>query len=197
MKKLSFFDKLIFVVNAIAATLLLLSYILPYVPPKTFLFLSVLGLGVPLLTLLNVLFFVYWLLKIKKQLLLSLMVLIVGYIFYGSLYKFSLVKEINKNEDIKVMNFNVRLFNLYNWIEETDIDFKIMNFLKSQSPDILCIQEYHPDSNVDLSFFKYRYDKLSGKLIKHGQVILSQYPIINSGSVEFPIPLIMLFMQML
>lgn len=186
MKKLSLFDKLIFIFNAILATVLLLSYILPYLPPKTFSVLSVLSLGVPFLTLLNVLFFLYWLLKVKKYLLLSLLVLIVGYIFYGSLYKFSAVKEINKSEDIIVMNFNVRLFNLYNWIKERDVDFKIVNFLKSQAPDILCIQEYHPDSNVDLSFFKYRYDKLAGKLIKHGQVILSQYPIVNSGSVEFP-----------
>ena len=185
MKKMRLLDKIIYVVNAIAATLLLLSFFLPYLPPKTFSFLSVLSLGVPLLILLNVVFFVYWLVKIKRQVLLSFLVLFISYVFYGSFYKFSTKKIVDSNA-IKVMNFNVRLFNLYNWIDEKDVDVKIVDFIKSKAPDILCIQEYHPNSNIDLSFFKYRYDKLSGKLIKHGQVILSQYPIVNSGSVEFP-----------
>ena len=186
MKKLHLFDKVVFVFNAIIATVLLLSFILPFLPPKTFSFLSVLSLGVPLLILLNVLFFLYWLIKIKRQLLLSLFVLFVGYVFHGSLYKFSASNDINIHNPIKVMNFNVRLFNLYDWIKEKDVDIKIVNFVKSENPDILCIQEYHPDTRIDFSFFKYRYEKLSGKLTKHGQVILSHYPIINSGSIEFP-----------
>ena len=73
-----------------------------------------------------------------------------------------------------------------NGFQKQDVDFKIVDFIKEQAPDILSIQEYHPDSRIDFSFFKYRYDKLSGKRTKHGQVILSQYPIVNSGSVEFP-----------
>jgi len=108
MKKLHFFDKTVFVFNAIAATLLLLSFILPYLSPKAFSFLSVLSLSVPLFILLNVLFLLYWLLKLKRQLLLSLSILFIGYLFYGSLYKFSSPKNIENENDIKVMNFNVR-----------------------------------------------------------------------------------------
>ena len=51
------------------------------------------------------------------------------------------------------MNFNVRLFNLYDWIKEKNVDIKIVNFVKSENPDILCIQEYHPDTRIDFSFF--------------------------------------------
>ncbi|MFH4963978.1 endonuclease/exonuclease/phosphatase family protein [Gaetbulibacter sp. M235] len=186
MKKLQLFDKIVFVFNAIAATLLLLSFILPYVPPKAFSYLSVLSLSVPLLIILNVLFLFYWLLKLKRQLFLSFSILFIGYLFYGSLYKFSSSKNIDNENDIKVMNFNVRLFNLYEWIKEKDVDVKIVNFIKSEAPDILCIQEYHPDSTIDFSFFKYKFEELSGSRTRHGQVIFSKYPIINSGSIEFP-----------
>jgi hypothetical protein len=79
MKQLKWFDKLIFFFNSIAALLLLLSYILPFFEPKKFAFLSVLSLTVPLLILLNILFVVFWIFKIKKQLLLSLIVLLIGY----------------------------------------------------------------------------------------------------------------------
>ncbi|RSK39239.1 endonuclease/exonuclease/phosphatase family protein [Mangrovimonas spongiae] len=188
MKKLKLLDKLIYLINALVATLLLLSYLLPFVPPKNFALLSVLSLSVPFLTLVNVLFFIYWLVKVKKQMLLSLFVLIIGYVSFGSVYKFSSSsgKTQFPETTLSVMNYNVRLFNLYEWIKEKHIEDSITSFIKRKSPDVLCVQEYHPHKSVNLSFFKYKYEKLSGKKTKYGQAIFSKYPIINSGSVAFP-----------
>ena len=186
MKKLKFFDKLLWLFNRILAIILLLSYILPFLPPKSFSVLSVLSLGVALLILVNVLFFLYWLVKLKKQFILSLVVLAIGYFSFGSLYKFSSSKHDDVSDNFKVMNYNVRLFNLYKWIPEDDMETKIIDLIKTESPDVISIQEYHPHKNIDLSFFKYKFEKLSGKKTKYGQAIFSQFPIINSGSVEFP-----------
>ncbi|MGC6431313.1 MAG: endonuclease/exonuclease/phosphatase family protein [Jejuia sp.] len=186
MKKLSFIDKLFWIINRILAVVLLLSYILPFLPPKSFSILSVLSLGVAFLILTNLLFFLYWLVKLKKQFLLSLVVLFIGYLAYGSLYKFSSSKQIESEGNFKVMNYNVRLFNLYKWLSQGDTESQIVDLIKAEAPDILSLQEYHPHSKVDLSFFKYRYEKLSGKKTKYGQAIFSNFPIINSGSIEFP-----------
>ncbi len=186
MKKLSFINKIIYFINAIVAILLLFSFTLPFLPPKTFSVLSVLNLGVPFLIICNALFFLYWLVKVKKQFMLSLVVLLIGYISFGSLYKFSASKHIENPQNIRVMNYNVRLFNLYNWIPEKHVENKIVDFIKQESPEILSIQEYHPHKNVDFSFFKYKFEKLSGKKTKYGQAIFSQYPIVHSGSIEFP-----------
>lgn len=117
---------------------------------------------------------------------LSLVVLLIGYLSFGSLYKFTASTKIKHPENIKVMNYNVRLFNLYEWIPEKGIETKIVDFIKKESPEILSIQEYHPHKNIDLSFFKYKFEKLSGKKTKYGQAIFSKFPIINSGSIEFP-----------
>ena len=84
------------------------------------------------------------------------------------------------------MNFNVRLFNLYDWIPEKDIETKIVDFIKTESPDILCIQDYRPNPDANFSFFKYKFEKVSGKKIHTGQAIFSKFPIVNSGSLEFP-----------
>ncbi|EGV44381.2 endonuclease [Bizionia argentinensis JUB59] len=186
MKKLNLIDKFIYLLNGLLAFLLLLSYLLPFAPPKTFALLSVLSLGVPFLMLLNVIFCLYWVLKLKKQLILSLVVLIVGYFSFGSLYKFSSIEEIEHDNELKVMNYNVRLFNVYDWISDNEIQDKMLSLIKRKAPDVLSIQEYHPHPKVDLSFFKYKFEKLSGNKVQYGQVILSQYPIINSGSIEFP-----------
>lgn len=186
MKNLSFINKIIYIVNSVVAMLLLLSMIFPYLPPKTFSFLSVINLGVSFLILINALFLVYWLVRVKKQFLTSFLVLLFAYLSFGSLYKFSASKHIESEDNFKVMNYNVRLFNLYKWIPEDGVETKIVDFIKTEAPDVLSIQEYHPHKNVNLKSFKYKFEKLSGKKFKYGQAIFSKYPIINSGSVEFP-----------
>lgn len=186
MKKLNGIDKIIFIFNSLIATMLLLSYLLPYVQPKHFAYLSVLSLAVPLLIILNVLFVLYWFLKFKKQLIVSLFVLIIGYTYVFSLYKFSSSKNIEDDNNLTIMNYNVRLFNLYNWISHGEIETLIVSLIKEEQPDIICFQEYFPHDNVDLSFYKYKYEELSGQRVKNGQAIFSKYPIIKSGSINFP-----------
>jgi endonuclease/exonuclease/phosphatase family metal-dependent hydrolase len=186
MKKLSFVNKVIFAMNSLFAMMLLLSYILPYVAPNRFALLAVLSLAVPFLILSNILFMVYWLMNVKKQLLLSLIVLVVGFKHVGSLYKFSSSKNIEDENNLTIMNYNVRLFNLYNWIPGNEVQQEIVNFIKKEAPDVISFQEYHPHQKVDLTSFKYKYEELSGNKIKYGQAIFSKYPIVKSGSIEFP-----------
>ncbi len=186
MKNLSFINKIIYLINGIVAVLLLLSFVLPFLPPKTFSILAVVNLGVSFLIILNVLFFIYWVIRLKKQLILSLVVLCLGYFSFGSLYKFSSSKKVENPENMRVMNYNVRLFNLYEWIPEKGIETKIIDFIKLESPEVLSLQEYHPHENIDMSFFKYKFEKLSGRNMQYGQAIFSQFPIVNSGSIEFP-----------
>lgn len=186
MKKLVLFlNKIVFFLNSLAATMLLLAYVLPYVEPKKFAFLSVLSLSVPFLIILNILFLIYWLLQVKKQLLLSLIILFVGFIFLSPLYKFSSSKNIEDENNIKVMNYNVRLFNVFKWIKEDNVDQKIVDFINEKQPDILSIQEYRRDEDINLSGYE-KFEVISGQKVKNGQAIFSKFPIINSGSIEFP-----------
>ena len=185
MSKLSLIDKLLYFINTILVAVLLVSYSLSLVPPKTFASPSVLSLGVPFLILINVLFFLYWLIKLKKHFITSLFALVIGYISFGSLYKFSASKNIDHSNNITVMNYNVRLFNLYHWLPSVGVDKKIAKFITKQSPDVLSMQEYTPNKQMDLPLYKYKYEKLSGKTVKTGQAIFSKFPIINKGSIQF------------
>ncbi|MDG5491512.1 endonuclease/exonuclease/phosphatase family protein [Psychroserpens sp. SPM9] len=185
MRKLKRFEKLIFVINSLVAFALLLSYLLPYLEPKKFAFLSVLSLAVPFLIIINILFAIYWLLKVKKQLLVSLVVLIIGYNYVFSLYKFSSSTNIDDSKNLSVMNYNVRLFNAFDWIDDPQLKQHISSFISEKKPDILCMQEYRPDEDIKLEGY-YKYEELSGQKVKNGQAIFTRFPIINSGSIEFP-----------
>ena len=165
--------------------MLLLSYILPYLEPKKFPILSVLSLAVPFLIILNLLFMFYWLVQVNKKMILSLSVLFIGFIFLSPLYKFTSSKPVNDAENISVMNYNVRLFNLFEWIPNSNVKEKISDFINEKKPDILSMQDYRHDEGLHLEGY-YKYEHLSGEKIKNGQAIFSKYPIINSGSLEFP-----------
>ncbi len=184
MKKLSTFDKFVFFFNSIVAVLLLLSYLLPYIEPEKFPVISVLSLSVPFLILLNCLFVIYWLFKVKKQLLLSLIVLLIGYGYLSSLYKFSSSKNIEDSQNISIMNYNVRLFNLFKWIPAADVDKKIVKFIMDNQPDILCFQDYRRDKDIQFTGY-HKFEEITGQKIKNGQAIYSKFPIINSGSIAF------------
>lgn len=185
MKGLSIFNKMIFFVNSLFATALLLAYILPYIPPKTFPFLAILCLGVPVLLVFNALFMVYWVFKLKKQLLLSLLVLLLGFNHILSLYKFTDAKEIVKEGDVKLMSYNVRQFNRYDWIKDDSLTHKIIGFVKEENPAILCIQEYFERDEVNFDNFKHKFVKLKGGNSRSGQAILSNLPILKTGSLDF------------
>ena len=186
LKKLSLVNKIIFGINSLCAMMLLLSYILPYVAPNNFAILAVLSLAVPFLILTNLLFLLYWLMNVKKQLFLSLFVLILGFNHVSSLYNFSNSKDVKTEGNLSIMNYNVRLFDLYNWINQENVQDDMVAFIKKESPDIISFQEYHPHEKVDLSFYKFKYEELSGARVKYGQAIFSKFPIVNSGSIEFP-----------
>jgi len=175
-----------FLVNSLAAFLLLISYILPYIPPKSFATLSVLSLSVPLLILVNVAFFIYWLLQVKKQMLLSLIVLLLGLNYIGSMYKFSSSENIEDPDNVSVLSYNVRLFNRFGWLPRKDVKADIIAFIKEEQPDILCLQEYRTGDPIILEDY-YNFNALPiDRSIKWGQAIFSKYPIVNSGSLEFP-----------
>lgn len=172
--------------NIVLTVLTFLAYVLPFLAPKLFPFLSVLTLVLPLFLIVNALFFVYWMLQMKRQMVLSGIVLVLGITFVNKFYKFS-SHDISKEEsDILVMSYNVRLFNLFQWIERESVKEDIRTFINDQNPDVLCIQEYSQTANVDLRIYKHKFIFMQGNKIKTGQAIFSKFPIVDKGNIEFP-----------
>ena len=140
MKKLSWFNKVVFAFNIVVTVLTFVAYVLPFLAPKMFPLLSVLTLILPLFLILNALFFIYWLLQLKRQVILSGLVLLLGITFINKFYKFSSNDIEATEKDFTVMSYNVRLFNLFDWIDRDDVGNTILSFINEQNPDILCIQ---------------------------------------------------------
>lgn len=185
MKGLNVLDKFIFFLNICFALALLTAYFLPYIPPKTFPTLSVLSLGIGPLLIINFLFFLYWLFKVRRQLFMSLLILLIGFANLSSFYKFSESKKVGDEEHFSVMSYNVKSFNRYNWIDAENLSDSIAHFIAQEQPDILAVQEYFSESSKIDRAFKYKYIKTKTNNSRFGQALFSEFPIINSGSVDF------------
>jgi endonuclease/exonuclease/phosphatase family metal-dependent hydrolase len=186
MRKQTWLSKIMFFLNIVLTVLTFLAYSLPFLTPKAFPFLSVLTLILPLFLILNFFFFVYWLLQFKRYMLLSGLALLLGITFINRFYKFSETNLPKEDTDFKVMSYNVRLFNIYEWLPKDDVAEQISKLINEKSPDILCLQDFTTNDNVDFSQFPYSYVKLNGEKLKYGQAIYSNYKIINKGEIEFP-----------
>lgn len=165
---------------------LLLSYLLPYVPPKTFPLLSVLSLGVPLLILFNFIFLLFWAIRFKRQLFLSLIILGLGYNYVLSWIQLSSEPETNGDNNMSLMSYNVRMFNAYKWTEDDKIPEKISSFIAEKDPDILATQEHFVGVSGMAKSYPYHFIKLKDGGSEFGSAIFSKYPIIKSHSVDFP-----------
>jgi endonuclease/exonuclease/phosphatase family metal-dependent hydrolase len=186
MKNLSWFNKLMFFLNMVLTVSTFVAYILPFLAPKTFPFLAVLTLFMPLFFILNGLFFIYWGIQFKKRMILSGLVLLMGITFINKFYKFSAKDYPETEKDFTVMSYNVRLFNVFKWFERDDVPENIRGFINDKNPDILCIQEYSNSGDIDLKVYPHRYIFMDGKQIKTAQAIFSKFPIIDQGIIFFP-----------
>jgi len=187
LKKLRYLGKLIYGLNVFVAFLLLVSFVLPYLPPRTFPSLSLLSLAVSPLILVNILFVLYWLVRLKKQLLLSFIVLLIAYFHFNPFFEISSERDAAKyNKTLSILSYNVRLFNAY---EKEPFEEKVTqhfsDLLKTENPDIVCVQEFYAEYTIDMSDYPYQFIHFKDANNKLGHAIFSKYQLINKGGFDF------------
>ena len=178
MKKLNIFDKFLFFINSLVAVLLLFTYALPFIDPEKHPTIAILSLAYPAIVIANCIFLVFWIIKLKVQFLLSTIVLLIGLSSFNAFFSFG-DKEVIKDNDIKLLSFNVRQFNRFQWIKAPNIKQDICDFVNEQNPDILCIQEHKHDKDVHFNIPKV-YQHRNSDL-----VIYSKFPIVHQGKFLF------------
>lgn len=173
---------MLFLINSLVAIFLLVTFLFPFVSPKSVPQLAVLSLLVPILIILNFLFLIYWLIKLKKQFMLSGVILLLGWFALPPIYKIS-NNKLMLNDDIKIMSFNIRMFNHYKWNKDHLLGKKAVDFINDNSPDILVFQEYFDPPKEHISYL-YKYIKTKSEKSKFGMAIYSKFPIVGSGSFD-------------
>lgn len=192
MKKGGLFTKLLFWLNSVVAFLLLLSFVLPYLPPSKFPTLSLLSLLVSPLIFLNIIFAIYWVVRLKRQFLVSTVILCIAYFYFNPFVEISSNEEPSEYKNaLTALSFNVRLFNAYEDNPASEKVSKLFSkIISEEKPDVISVQEYYEQNTVDFSAYPYQYinfkERNSKEKNKLGHAIFSKYPLINKGVFNFP-----------
>lgn len=188
MKKLSFLNRILFLINSFLAFALIFSLFLPWLAPQDFGAITVLSLLTPVFIMLNVAFLIYWILSgFKKQLLQPFVVLVLAYFLLPAYYIFDQNDTvIPPKNNLSVLTYNVRKLNQYKWLEIDSIPDKIESLINSETPDIVLLQEYTKTDNFDLDYpYSYNhYNKRGNNKVQTGLAIFSKYPIINKAALK-------------
>ncbi len=178
--KLNFFSKILMLINLI----LIFVQMLLMGTLGDFYHYPLLNTLVPIFALINLFFFIYWIFVFKWPFILFIASLFFGYSDWILLYKFP-SNSISVSNGLKIMSFNVRLFNSYNWIELDNVPNQIESFVLKEDPDVLCFQEFSVEESPEFLNYKYRYVQSLTKNGDNGLSILSKYPLYNKGLINF------------
>lgn len=182
-RKRPWWDGLIYFFNILIGLATLGAYAAYYVSPNLSTVPAFLSLAYPILLGLNALFILYWLLRFQRRILLSLLILGLGYLHIMRFYQLEGVTKINEPDAmLKAMTFNVRSFNKYQWIENKHLTKDITALIRREDPDILFVQEFDPQADMEDWPFPYHYSG-PGQKNKRGLVIFSKLPLENPAEL--------------
>lgn len=166
-----------------------------YLNPQYVWYFEFISLGYPIYVFINICCIIFWLLgKNKKYALISFFGFLFSFSTFFETFAFSGKTEIKEPEKtIKVISYNVNAFNYNGWKERVNVQSIIFNYLKSENPDIICVQEFHDDKyekyqmldsiriqlGINYSHI-YRIHQIKDRYF-YGNVIFSRFPIIRNG----------------
>jgi endonuclease/exonuclease/phosphatase family metal-dependent hydrolase len=181
-----FFDRSVFIINAVVILATLLAYLAPKVDPELTWTISFFGLFYPVLLISNVLFIFYWLLKKPKYSVASILCILIGWSQLKGFVAFNSTKPESDNESIRFVTYNIS--NAYFGYDKTkkNRDLKKADFIESldqyKDTDIFCIQEV---GDYAFDILKKAFPKHNLYYKEKGAVILSKFPFIKKGEVDF------------
>jgi len=186
--------RILILVNILISLALIPAYLAPYADPGKSSILAFWGLAYPIILFINLLFLLFWLVLWKRYFLISLIFILIGWNYFQKHFNVNLgTQEETVGKGIKIISYNVQNLaknNLH--IQDKEHRMEIFRFLLSESPDILCMQEFYYYGKDTVPLLNDLKDQLHLHYISrknyypwhhkiHALVTLSAYPILESG----------------
>ena len=184
--------------NVVVALCLFGAYYSPTTNPSDYWFVSLLGIGYPYLLFINLLFIIYWALSRRFFWLLSLVAIVVGWSHLQTVFALNIMapKKEESKVRFKVMSYNVKNFDLYNWTENEEARDDMMRLIKEKDPDIITFQEFYTQEEGELHNIKRLVNELDFKHFQFektltldgnrhwGLATFSKFPLSNKNAIS-------------
>ncbi len=200
-KRFKIFSSPFKLATALSLVGLLLSYLAPYIHPATIPSLPFFGLTYPVFLALTLIWLVLWAIFRSKWAIYCLVVLLIGgKLHFRNFSMLSTAPEFKQENGLKVLSYNVRLFDLFNpsFNDALASRNQIFDFIRSQEPDVLCLQEFYRQDkptnfevmdSLNLIMKTRDYHERSAHKRRtrenYGIAMFSKHPMIARGDVMF------------
>ena len=195
--KSTLFRLIVAIPLCLSITALSLGYAAPYFHPERFWFLPFIGLIYPVSLILTFVLTAIALWARLKIGILGLIILVFGMGMHMRLVSLNFTKSEAPEGAIKVLSYNVRLFGLYDDPSGAQKN-GIFNFIRKESPDIACFQEYFKQDKPTtfetfdslnaiiktVDFHERSAHRRRGRK-NFGIAIFSKYKMISKGDITF------------
>jgi len=189
--------QIFFVVYLFTVLPLIACYLSQWISPASFWPLAFFGLLFPALIVIQIAFLLFFIVLRSKAIVFPVILILFGW--SSIVQSFQVPHPANTESEkntIKVMTYNVRLFDIVSWSGLKNQADGIFSYLSEEKPDILCIQEFalQDPGKFSIEYIKEKLDFLPETVIeynytsqnrKHGLAIFSRFPIIGSGHEHF------------
>ncbi len=196
------FTKKIFIwLNIVIGIIFLAGANVKYFDPEHWWFINLFTLALPYLLLLLVLFILFWIFVKPAWSLISLAIIFFSLHAVKNIFPLHLGSDFpihKKSGNIRIMSWNVELFNILHYKDHPEKKQEIIDLINKYNPDIACFQEmvagdskkainYFPDIKNALKFSDYFYSYVVkndfDKYHHYGIIIFSKFPIVRKQTL--------------
>ena len=213
--RISFLSGLFLLLNLIFIIALLLSYLAFYTNPSALPIIAFAGLAYPFLVIINLAFIIFWGFSKPKFALVSLAIILLGWNHLGRLFQIGNADDETPGKNsFKLMSYNIQNFLNVNasntkYITNFENQDKIVNFISNEKADVICLQELLYDRDGYNKFVRQLGRKLNCPNVHNRNyfdrnkekldalAILSKFPLINKGHIEYSDKTICIFADMI
>lgn len=197
--------RFLIIVNIIVVILFLISCLVSYLDPAKWWFISVLSLAFPVLLVITGLFFIFWTVVKWRIAVLSLIVLVIGWRNIKTTIAFNrdvAFDNKKKRGQLRLVTWNVaRFIELKrNNNKGSHQRLRMMELLKDQDADIICLQEFFSSTNpeyynniiyiqkiLNYPYYYFTYES-DGEKHYYSSIIFSRIPMLDTGRTYYPKP---------
>lgn len=182
-------------ISIVSVAALFFCFLSVYVSPAKILFLAYFGLLFQLFFLVNILLLLIWIVRRNKRYIILHAVAFVPNIFFSGYFfrPFGGGRDADvKAETIKLLSYNLQGFRIP--YQKNTTQEKIAEFINSENPDVVCLQEFYTNDRVTETLFasllgEYKYHavfySVKRKNTSYGVATFSRYPIKMTLEIPF------------
>ena len=183
-----FFSLLMVPISLIAAGFSLIAYMAGQTNPNESIFITFIGLAMPVILTINLLILIYWIIKKKWWIIIPIAAILLNSSYLASIFQVTISssKLPDGKIPIRIASYNAGKFK--SW-EHFETQYYISEFLKNDKANIICFQEYRENTKINadtlsrlLNCPHHAIAYLPGSTTL-GTGIFSKYPILQFGKI--------------